>query len=59
MPTKHKDMVYVGFWIDKESLEKLDKLVEYFRKRDPWMRKSRSEVIRRLINEAYNSLIAK
>ena len=57
MPTKHKDMVYIGFWIDKESLERLDKLVEYFKNKEPWARVNRSAVIRKLINDAYSTLI--
>ena len=57
MPTKYKDMIYVGLWMDKETLEKLDKLVEFYKEIDPWMRKSRSEVIRRLIHEAYSNLM--
>jgi len=57
MPTKYKDMIYVGLWMDKETLDKLNKLVEFYKEIDPWMRKSRSEVIRRLIHEAYNKML--
>ena len=48
---------YIGFWISKEDLDKLDKLVEYFKGKEPWARVNRSAVIRKLINDAYSTLI--
>ncbi len=48
---------YIGFWISKEDLDKLDKLVEYFKNKEPWARVNRSAVIRKLINDAYSTLI--
>jgi hypothetical protein len=49
---------YIGFWINKEDLNKLDKLVEYFREKESWARVNRSAVIRKLISDAYSTLIA-
>ena len=48
---------YIGFWISREDLGKLDKLVEYFKGKEPWARVNRSAVIRKLINDAYSVLI--
>jgi hypothetical protein len=53
---KTRKEIYVGFWADREDLAKLDKLVEYFKERYPYMRVGRSSVIRMLIDEKYRQI---
>jgi len=53
---KNRKEIYVGFWADKDDLAKLDKLVEYFKERLPYMRVGRSSVIRMLIDEKYRQI---
>jgi hypothetical protein len=53
---KTRKEIYVGFWADKDDLAKLDKLVEYFKERLPYMRVGRSSVIRMLIDEKYRQI---
>jgi hypothetical protein len=53
---KTKKEIYVGFWADNDDLAKLDKLVEYFKERYPYMRVGRSSVIRMLIDEKYRQI---
>jgi hypothetical protein len=53
---KTRKEIYVGFWADKDDLAKLDKLVEYFKERYPYMRVGRSSVIRMLIDEKYRQI---
>lgn len=55
---KARKEVYVGFWADKEDLAKLDKIVEYIKERYPYMRVSRSAVIRMLIDEEYRRVVS-
>jgi len=56
---KNRKEIYVGFWADKDDLAKLDKLVEYFREKYPYMRVGRSSVIRMLIDEKYREIMNK
>ncbi len=49
-------MLFAGFWADKDGLAKLNKLVEYFKERYPYMRVGRSSVIRMLIDEKYRQI---
>jgi hypothetical protein len=53
---KTRKEIYVGFWADRDDLAKLDKLVEYFKERYPYMRVGRSSVIRMLIDEKYRQI---
>jgi len=53
---KNRKEIYVGFWADKDDLAKLDKLVEYYKERYPFMRVGRSSVIRMLIDEKYRQI---
>jgi len=48
--------IYIGFWAGGDDVEKLDELVRYYKEKYPFLKISRSAVIRMLIDEKYQRI---